>query len=310
MKKLTSTLLASLVVVSLVGCSSQSSLEQKDTSKSNAKDHKLTIGLSLSTMNNPFFVSIKEGAEKAAKETGANLIVVDAQNDSAKQVSGVEDLIQKKVDVLLLNPTDSNAIGTAVQDANKANIPVITVDRSATGGKVVSHIASDNVKGGEMAGEFILKSLGGKGNIVELQGIPGTSAANDRGKGFHQAVDGKTGVKVIASQPANFDRAKGLSVMENILQSNKDVQAVFAQNDEMALGAEQAMQTSGKKVLIVGFDGTADGVKAVKEGKLAATIAQKPELIGEDAVQTAVKVNKGEKVDAFIPADLDIITNK
>ena len=132
---------------------------------------------------------------------------------------------------------------------NKANIPVITVDRAANGGTVVTHIASDNVKGGKMAGDFILKTLGDKGNLVELQGIAGTSAARDRGKGFHDAVDGKAGVKVIASQPADFDRAKGLSVMENILQGNKEIQAVFAHNDEMALGALQAIQSSVKILL-------------------------------------------------------------
>ncbi|MFB6367968.1 substrate-binding domain-containing protein, partial [Paenibacillus elgii] len=137
----------------------------------------------------------------------------------------------------------------AVEAANKANIPVITIDRAANGGQVVSHIVSDNVKGGQMAGDFILKAIGGTGNIVELQGIAGTSAARDRGKGFHNAVDGKDGVKMVASQPADFDRAKGLSVMENILQGNKDIAAVFAHNDEMALGALQATQASGKNIV-------------------------------------------------------------
>jgi ribose transport system substrate-binding protein len=253
---------------------------------------------------------LKEGAEKAAKEAGAELIVVDAQDDTAKQISGVEDLIQKKVDVILINPTDSAAISTAVESANKANIPVITVDRASEGGQVVSHIASDNVKGGKMAGEYILNAIGGKGNIVELQGIAGTSAARDRGKGFHEAVDNKEGVKVVASQPADFDRAKGLSVMENILQSNKDIQAVFAHNDEMALGALQAIEAAGKNIVVVGFDATDDAVKAVNEGKMAATVAQKPAAIGETAVKTAIQVTKGEKVESFIPVDLELVTKK
>ncbi|UUZ83569.1 ribose ABC transporter substrate-binding protein RbsB [Paenibacillus sp. P26] len=270
----------------------------------------MTIGLSLSTLNNPFFVTLRDGAMKAAKESGDDLVVVDAQNDTSKQISGIEDLIQKKVNVILINPTDSDAIVTAVQATNKANIPVITIDRAANGGQVVSHIASDNVKGGQMAGDYILKAIGGKGNIVELQGIAGTSAARDRGKGFHNAVDGKDGVKVIASQPADFDRAKGLSVMENILQGNKDIQAVFAHNDEMALGALQAIQASGKNIAVVGFDATDDAVKAVNEGKMAATVAQKPAAIGEMAVKTADKVSKGEKVEASIPVDLELITKK
>lgn len=318
MKKFWKMALAStLVLGALAGCSTSSNLENKAPEQSagnanagGAAGGKVTIGLAVSTLNNPFFVSLKEGAEKAANDAGAKLLVVDAQDDTAKQISGVEDLIQKKVSVILINPTDSAAIVTAVEAANKANIPVITVDRAAEGGKVVSHIASDNVKGGKMAGDFILEKLGGKGNIVELQGIAGTSAARDRGKGFHDAVDGKEGVKVVASQPADFDRAKGLSVMENILQANKDVQAVFAHNDEMALGALQAIEAAGKNILVVGFDATDDAVKAVNDGKMGATVAQKPAAIGETAVQTALKVAKGETVDANIPVDLELITKK
>ncbi|GAX90749.1 ribose ABC transporter substrate-binding protein RbsB [Effusibacillus lacus] len=312
MKKLLSLLLVSIMALAvLAGCSTSSKLETKEPAQPAASGGgKVTIGLSVSTLNNPFFVTLKEGAEKAAKEAGVDLIVVDAKDNTAKQVSDIEDLIQKKVSVILINPTDSAAVVTAVEAANKANIPVITVDRAANGGKVVSHIASDNVKGGKMAGEQILKLIGGKGNIVELQGIAGTSAARDRGKGFHDAVDGKDGVKVAASQPADFDRAKGLKVMENILQGNKDIQAVFAHNDEMALGALQAIEASGKKIAVVGFDATDDAVKAVNEGKMAATVAQKPALIGETAVKIAVKVQKGEKVESSIPVDLELVTKK
>lgn len=312
-KVLKMALASSLATLLLVGCSTQSNLESKAPAQpaGDSGSGKVTIGLSISTQNNPFFVTLKEGAEKAAKEAGAELIVVDAQDDTAKQISGVEDLIQKKVSVILINPTDSAAIATAVESANKANIPVITVDRAAEGGgKVVSHIASDNVKGGKMAGEYVLQTIGGKGNIVELQGIAGTSAARDRGKGFHEAVDGKDGVKVVASQPADFDRAKGMSVMENILQGNPDIQAVFAHNDEMALGALQAIEASGKKIAVVGFDATDDAVKAVNDGKMAATVAQKPAAIGETAVQTAMKVTKGEQVESFIPVDLELVTKK
>jgi ribose transport system substrate-binding protein len=315
MKKFVKMALASsLVLGMLAGCSTSSNLENKapEQSAGNTGDAsgKVTIGLAVSTLNNPFFVSLKEGAEKAAEAAGAELIVVDAQDDTAKQISGVEDLIQKKVNVIMINPTDSAAIVTAVEAANKANIPVITVDRAAEGGQVVSHIASDNVKGGKMAGDFILEKLGGKGNIVELQGIAGTSAARDRGKGFHEAVDNKEGVKVVASQPADFDRAKGLSVMENILQANKDVQAIFAHNDEMALGALQAVEAAGSNILVVGFDATDDAVKAVNDGKMGATVAQKPAAIGETALQTAVKVAKGEKVESNIPVDLELVTKK
>ena len=307
MKKVWFSLLTALLVVGLIaGCSSQSGLEQQEEKQ----DDGVTIGFSISTLNNPFFVTLKEGAEKAAKEAGAELIVVDAQDDSAKQLNDVEDLIQKKVDILLINPTDSHAVSSAVESANQAGIPVITVDREAEGGETVAHIASDNVSGGKMAGEYILEQLGGKGNIVELEGIPGTSAARDRGKGFHEAVDGKPGVKVVASQPADFNRAKGLNVMENILQSHKDIQAVFAHNDEMALGALEAIKAAKKEILVVGFDAIEDAVKAVEKGDMAATIAQKPEEMGRIAAEVAVKAAKGEKVEKFYPVELELITKK
>jgi ribose transport system substrate-binding protein len=309
-KRLFGTMLLLASFVLLAACSMGTTT---DTNKENnqAAGGKVTIGLAISTLNNPFFVSLKEGAEKAAKTAGAELIVVDAQDDTAKQISGIEDLIQKKVSVILINPTDSDAVVSAVESANQAGIPVITVDRAANGGTVVTHIASDNVKGGQMAGDYILKAIGGKGNIVELQGKAGTSAARDRGEGFHKAVDGKDGVKVVASQPADFDRALGLSVMENILQSNSDVQAVFAHNDEMALGALQAIEASGKKgIIVVGFDATADAVSAVNAGTMSATVAQKPELIGQQAVETAVKVAGGEKVPTAIPVELELVTKK
>jgi ribose transport system substrate-binding protein len=299
-----------LVMILLVGCSTKApgSSEETEKDSSAVKDSTVKIGLSISTLNNPFFVSLKEGAEEEAKAQGAEIVVVDAQNDSAKQVSDIEDLIQQGIDVLLVNPTDSASVAVAIESANNANIPVITVDRSAEGGEVVAHIASDNVAGGQMAGDFILEKLGSKGKVVELEGIPGSSAARERGEGFHKAVDAVTDIEVVAKQAADFDRAKGLSVMENILQGNKDIQAVFAHNDEMALGALEALQAAGlSDVIVVGFDATDDAVKAVEEGKMAATVAQKPVIIGQQGVTTALKVAGGETVEAFIPVELELV---
>lgn len=193
------------------------------------------IGLVISTQNNPFFVTLKEGAEAKAKELGHDLIVLDSQDNPAKELGNVEDLLVKGVDVLLINPTDSDAVVSSVKAANRSKIPVVTLDRAANGGNVVSHVASDNVLGGEMAGNFIVEKLGGKGKVVELEGIPGTTAARDRGTGFNKAAAGK--LEVVAKQAADFDRTKGLNVMENILQAQPEIQAVFAHNDEMALGA-------------------------------------------------------------------------
>ncbi|HAJ3477933.1 TPA: ribose ABC transporter substrate-binding protein RbsB, partial [Escherichia coli] len=185
-----------------------------------------------------------------------------------------------------------------------------TLDRQATKGDVVSHIASDNVQGGKMAGDYIAKKVGESAKVIELQGIAGTSAARERGEGFKQAVAAHK-FNVLASQPADFDRTKGLNVMQNLLTAHPDVQAVFAQNDEMALGALRALQTAGKSdVMVVGFDGTPDGEKAVNSGKLAATVAQLPEQIGAKGVETADKVLKGEKVEANYPVELKLVVKQ
>ncbi|AMG29300.1 ribose ABC transporter substrate-binding protein RbsB [Grimontia hollisae] len=266
-----------------------------------------TMAIVVSTLNNPFFVTMKEGAENKAKELGYELIVLDSQNDPSKELSNVEDLTIRGVKAILINPTDSAAVSNAIRIANRSDIPVLTLDRGALRGEVVSHIASDNVAGGEMAGKFIMEKVGEKAKVIQLEGIAGTSAARERGEGFMKVVKGG-GMELLASQPADFDRTKGLNVMENMLAANPDVQAVFAQNDEMALGALRAIQASGKDVMIVGFDGTDDGIAAVKRGKMAATIAQQPELIGAIGVETADKMLKGEPVEKFIPVPLKVVT--
>ena len=266
-----------------------------------------TMAIVLSTLNNPFFVTMKDGAEAKAEELGYKLIVLDSQNDPSKELSNIEDLTIRGVKAILINPTDSDAVSNAIRIANRSNIPVLTLDRGASRGDVVSHIASDNVIGGEMAGHFIMEKVGEKAKVIQLEGIAGTSAARERGEGFMNAVNGSD-LELLASQPADFDRTKGLNVMENLLAANPDVQAVFAQNDEMALGALRAVQASGKDVMIVGFDGTEDGIAAVNRGLLGATVAQQPDLIGSLGVEMADKVLKGETVDEYVPVPLKIIS--
>lgn len=265
-----------------------------------------TMAIVLSTLNNPFFVSMKDGAEAKAEELGYNLIVLDSQNDPSKELSNIEDLTVRGVKAILINPTDSDAVSNAIRMANRSNIPVLTLDRGASRGDVVSHIASDNVIGGEMAGHYIIEKVGEKAKVIQLEGIAGTSAARERGEGFMTAVNGST-MELLASQPADFDRTKGLNVMENLLAANPNVEAVFAQNDEMALGALRAIKASGKDVLIVGFDGTNDGIAAVERGDLGATIAQQPDLIGSLGIEIADKVLKGEAVEEYIPVPLKVV---
>ncbi len=290
------------VELKLISASSDKATEQAEKKSAEGKK----VGLIVSTLNNPFFVSLKEGAEKQAKESGIEIVVLDSQNDPAKELANVEDLITQEVDAILINPADSDAVGNAIKMINEKNIPVLTLDRGANGGEVVAHIASDNVAGGAMAGDYIKEMLGGKGKLVELEGIAGTSAARDRGAGFNKSLEG-TDYEVVAKQVADFDRTKGLSVMENILQAQPEIDAVFAHNDEMALGALTAIKASGRDIKVVGFDATDDAVKAVENGEMAATVAQQPELIGKLGVENAVKVIMGETVEKSIPVELKLI---
>ncbi|WP_394139723.1 ribose ABC transporter substrate-binding protein RbsB [Cytobacillus oceanisediminis] len=311
MKKLFQFFIVGIIAMVVSACSLEQgggSTEKSSDQNSGENEGTQKIGLSISTLNNPFFVTLRDGAEAKAKELGLEITTVDAQNDPAKQVSDIEDLIQQGVNILLVNPADSAAVASAIESANNADIPVITVDRSAEGGEVVTHIASDNAAGGKMAGEFIIEQLGDSGKIVELEGIPGSSAARERGQGFNDAVAAAEGFEVASKQSANFDRAEGLTVMENIIQSTSDFGAIFAHNDEMALGAVQALAAAGMDdVIVVGFDATDDAVKAVEDGKMAATVAQKPDLMGEQAIDAASKVLAGEELEEFIPVELELI---
>ena len=275
------------------------------------RDNKPKIGMVLSTLNNPFFVSMKDGAEKEAEKLGYDLVVLDSQNDPAKERANVEDLVQLGVIALLINPTDSDAVVKTVEVANKSNIPVITLDRQANGGKITSHIASDNIKGGEMAAEYVLdkfKDEKGPINVVEIQGIPGASATRDRGEGFHNIMDKNDKFNFVSIQAADFDRQKGLQVMENIIQANPNIQVVFAHNDEMALGAVKAIKASGINALVIGFDGNDDAKDSIDANEMTATIAQQPDLIGALGVELANKIYNGESIKDKIAADLKVYT--
>ena len=265
-----------------------------------------SIGLSISTQNNPFFVTLVEGAHKAADDAGVKLSVVDAGDDVTKQVSDIEDLVNKGVSVLIVNPVDSDAVTGAVEAAKAKGVKVIAVDRAVNGVEIDCQIASDNVAGAQLATQYIVDTLGEGIQVAELQGTPGASAAIDRSTGFHKVADEK--LEVVASQTANFDRTEGMSVMENMLQSNPDIQAVFAANDEMALGAVEAISGAGKDIMVVGFDATDDAIEAIKAGRMDATIAQQPALIGKTAIDNAVKLLKGESIPTNIPVEVTLVT--
>ena len=266
------------------------------------------IGLSVSTLNNPFFVTLQDGAQSAADEAGAELIVSDAQNDTAQQQDDIQNFVTQQVNVILVNPVDSDAVVPAIEAANQANIPVIALDRGASGGELATTIASDNVQGGNLAGEELIR-LVGSGSVAQLEGTPGADPARDRGEGFQDAIAAQSAVEVIASQSANFDRAEGLNVAENILQANPDIAGIFAQNDEMALGAVQALgDSAGDDVKVVGFDAIEDALSAIQDGTMNATVAQQPAEIGSLGVENAISVVNGEAVEENIPVEVQLVT--
>ncbi|MEU9392531.1 substrate-binding domain-containing protein [Streptomyces sp. NPDC048324] len=296
--------LAAVVTVALVGATSF--LHNGGSSSTAPK-----MGLSLSTLNNPFFVQIRSGAQAEAKKLGVDLTVTDAQNDASQQANQLQNFTSSSLGAIIVNPVDSDAASNSVKAADKADIPVIAVDRGVNKAAVDALVASDNVKGGELAAKTIGEKLGGKGKIVILQGQAGTSAARERAAGFAAGLKAYPGIQVVAQQPADFDRTKGLDVMSNLLQAHPDVQGVIAANDEMALGAIKALGSkAGKSVQVVGFDGTPDGLKAVEGGTLYASVAQQPSQLGRIAVDNALKAVQGKKVQETIKVPVKVVTKQ
>lgn len=270
-----------------------------------------TIGFAVSTLENPFFVTMKDAAEAKAAELGVNLMVLDAQDNAETQSSQIEDFITRGVDLLIINPVDSDAVGTSVVACNEANIPVITVTRASNSGTVVQHLDIDNKEAAMLDAEQLIKDLGGKGKVAILEGIAGSSSAIDREEGFMTAIEG-TDIEVVASLTANYSREEGATVTEDILQSNPELDAIYAHNDEMALGAVRSVAAAGRsaEIKIYGIDATDDALAAVESGEMAATVQQQPDLQIETALENAVKYLNGETVEALVNIPLKLIVKE
>jgi ribose transport system substrate-binding protein len=277
-----------------------------------------TIAFVMKTLNNPFFIEMQKGAEEAARKVGATLIVqaADREIDVERQMQIVENLIERKVSALCVTPSGSREIVPVIVKANKAGIPVLIVDTradekalAAAGGKVATFIGSDNYDGGKIAGEFIAETLGGKGNVAVLEGIPGHETGDARLRGFREAVAKHSGIKIVASQPANWERDQGFNVFQNILQANPSITGLFACSDLMALGALEAIAAAGKtgKIVVVGFDALPEAREDIKRGTMAGTVAQFPQRMGATAIEYADKLLKGEKIPEFTPVPIELI---
>ncbi len=269
-----------------------------------------TIGLSISNIANPFFASLQRGAQKAADLFGIRLLVTDAADDEATQLVDLQSFIQEPVDLILLNPTHAETVSPAIEIAHATGIQVITVDRKSSQSDIVlAHVASDNIAGGRMAGEFIAQHVQGSGTLLEIEGIPGTSAAHDRGRGFNEIIETYPDIEIVAREVADFDRTKAREITQRLLEQGFACDAVFAHNDEMILGVLEAYEAAHipKPSVLVGFDAIPEAVEAVQQKRLTATIAQKPEDMGWQAVQAAVLALRGEKLPPMVRVDLKLV---
>ena len=301
---------ATLLCTSLTACNRESgSTNAAGNSSTTGSASAKSITFALSTQANPFFVQMRESAQKKADELGLTINFQDASDDSATQANQLANAAASDTGVVILNPTDSDAMATAVKQLTDANIPVVAVDRAVNNANIASYIASDNETGGKQAAKALSEAINGEGEILVLQGKTGSSASRERGKGFEEGLKDNPNIKVVAKQTAEFERAKGLDVTTNLLQAHPNVKAIFAENDEMALGAIEALgDKAGKDVIVVGFDGVEDALKAIKEGTMYASIAQQPADMAAQAVVEASKLLKGESATKEMQVDVVTVT--
>jgi ribose transport system substrate-binding protein len=280
---------------------------------------KPTVALVLKTLNHPFFVDMRQGAQAAADRLGVTLQVQAAEReiDVEKQMQIVENLIQTGVQALCITPSGSREIVAALVKAKNAKVPIVVVDTrldakaaADAGVRAETFVGSDNYEGGRLAGEYLVKVSGGKARVGILEGIPGHETGDSRLRGFRDAVKGAPGITIVASQPANWERDQGFNVFQNMLQAHQEIDSVFACSDLMALGAVEAIAAAGRvgKIRVIGFDALEDAKKAIAAGTMEASVAQFPSEMGRAAVESAVKVIRGEKLPPDINVKLELVT--
>jgi ribose transport system substrate-binding protein len=279
------------------------------------------VAFVMKTLNHPFFLDMQHGAQEAAGRAGIELVVQAAEReiDVEKQMQIIENLLQTGVKVLIVTPSGSREIASAIVKANRAGVPVIVVDTRVDSKavadnqlKLESFIGSDNYEGGRMAGDYLAKTTGGKARVAVLEGIPGHETGDSRLRGFRDAIQPHPGMTIVASQPANWERDQGFTVFQNMLQAHADIDALFACSDLMALGAVEAIAAAGRagRIRVVGFDALDDARKAIDAGTMAASVAQSPRDMGRIAVESAAKVLRGEGVPADQRVPLALVTKQ
>ncbi|MCE7061651.1 sugar ABC transporter substrate-binding protein [Dyadobacter sp. CY343] len=299
---------ASLVAAALlVGCG-----QSQDGKSGESSGEQLVIGATMLSMQNEFIVNVSDEMEAKAKELGVELITVDAERSALKQVEQVESFIAQGVDAIIMNPCEVEASSPAVKLAMAANIPIINVN-SETSAKPTAFVGSDDTESARIAMRYLVDKLGGKGNILMMHGFMGQAAQLKRDNGAKEILKANPGLKLLAEQTGEWDRAKGMSLTENWIQSyGSKINAIFAHNDEMGMGAVKALEAAGlkNKVIVVSVDAIPDALQAVKKGTLDATVFQNAKEQGSKAIETAVKAAKKEAFDKEVLIPFQLVTKE
>lgn len=291
-----------LIAISLISCNSSSKKEE----------NKIKIGATMLSMQNEFIVNIADEMQKKADEMGVELIIVDAERSPLKQIEQIESFIAQKVDVIIMNPIEFEASSPAVTKALAAKIPIINVN-SATSASPTAFVGSNDVESARIAMKYIADKLGGKGNMVMIHGLMGQAAQLQREEGAKEVLKQYPDIKLLAQQTGEWDRAKSMDLMQNWIQSYGDkINAVFAHNDEMGLGAVKALQAGGlkDKVLVISVDAIKDALQSVKKGELDATVLQNANQQGAGAIETAIKIIKKQPFEKQVLIPFELVTKE
>ena len=292
-------------IVAAAGCRSREASETRSAAPAAGKR---VIGVTLLTQTHDFYKELEDAMRKEASARGLELIVTSCEMDPAKQASQLEDFVAQRVAAIIAAPCDSDAIGPNLKDAETAGIPVFTVDIAARSGKIVSHVASDNVQGGRLAAQALARYLNGQGKVLVID-HPTVASVQDRLKGFEEEMKKTPGITVVGRPAADGQRAKAMAVMEDMLQAHRDLKGVFGINDDSALGALSVLEAAGRKdIVIVGFDATPEAQKAILRGSaLKADVAQHPRAIGQKVIEMVARSLAGETVPPLVAVEVGLV---
>jgi ribose transport system substrate-binding protein len=304
MRKLFCLIFLSVIFAAQLGCD-QANTNSTNGSQTSAKKR---IGVTLLTREDDFYRELESGLKETAAKNNFDLIIQSGDKDLSRQQSQIDNFIVQKVDAIIVCPTDTQGIAPAIEKANAANIPVFTADIASGGGKVVSHVASDNVAGGRLAAEYIAKAIGDAGKIGII-GQPEVQSVVDRETGFKNEIAKHSGIQLAPTLNGGGVRDRALKAADDLIQGNPDLKAIFCINDETALGALSAAEARGKKdLIIVGYDAAAEAVAKIMAGTvLKADVAQQPRDIGAKTIEAIARHFRGETVEAKVAVPVKIV---